>query len=217
MEISNEVVFTVCGLRVTESIVVSWIVIGVILLLSFLLTRGFKVTHIGKRQAFMEWAVTSLQNIVRNMIGPEGERYVGYLVAVLLYIGTCNIAGVFGFDPPTKDLSITAALALMSIVLIQAASIRHNRIGGWIKGFTKPAALVTPINIMELAIRPLSLCMRLFGNVLGAYIIMELIDGLCPVGVPIIASLYFDFFDGLLQAYVFVFLTSLFIKEGLED
>ena len=77
-------------------------------------------------------------------------------------------------------------------------------------------AIVTPINILELVTRPLSLCMRLFGNVLGAFVIMELIKMVVPVIIPSIFSLYFDFFDGFIQAYVFVFLTSLFIAEATE-
>ena len=77
-------------------------------------------------------------------------------------------------------------------------------------------AIVTPINILELFIKPLSLCMRLFGNVLGAFVIMELIKILMPAVVPVPFSLYFDIFDGLIQAYVFVFLTSLYIREAVE-
>ena len=76
--------------------------------------------------------------------------------------------------------------------------------------------IVTPINILEIFTRPLSLCMRLFGNVLGAFVIMELIKMVVPVILPSVFSLYFDLFDGLLQAYVFVFLTSLYIQEAIE-
>ena len=76
--------------------------------------------------------------------------------------------------------------------------------------------IVTPINILEIFIRPLSLCMRLFGNILAAFIAVELVKILCPVGLPIPFSMYFDIFDGLIQTYVFVFLTSLFLKEGIE-
>ena len=71
------------------------------------------------------------------------------------------------------------------------------------------------MNILEIAIRPTSLCMRLFGNVLGAFVIMELIKLVVPVFVPAVFSLYFDLFDGLIQTYVFVFLTSLFMKESI--
>ena len=86
----------------------------------------------------------------------------------------------------------------------------------WLKGFTEPVALVTPINVLEIFIKPLSLCMRLFGNVLGAFVIMKLIESILPVGLPILFSMYFDLFDGLIQAYVFVFLTGLFVKEAVE-
>ena len=69
---------------------------------------------------------------------------------------------------------------------------------------------------MEIFIKPLSLCMRLFGNVLGAFVVMELIKIIMPAFLPIPFSMYFDIFDGLIQAYVFVFLTSLFMKESME-
>lgn len=72
------------------------------------------------------------------------------------------------------------------------------------------------MNLLEVIIRPLSLCMRLFGNVLGAFVIMELIKQLLPVALPVPFSLYFDIFDGLLQAYVFTFLTSMFIQEKIN-
>ena len=78
-------------------------------------------------------------------------------------------------------------------------------------------AIMIPINILELVTRPLSLCMRLFGNVLGAFVVMELIKICVPVGLPVVFSLYFDIFDGLIQAYVFVFLTSLFMSETMEE
>ena len=104
----------------------------------------------------------------------------------------------------------------MSIVLVEAAGIRHRGVGGWVKSFTKPIWIITPMNILEVGIKPLSLCMRLFGNVLGATVIMELIKLVVPVFVPALLSLSFDFFDGLIQAYVFVFLTSLYIAEATE-
>ena len=78
-------------------------------------------------------------------------------------------------------------------------------------------AFMLPLNVLELVIKPLSLCMRLFGNVLGAFVIMELIKLIVPVGLPLVFSFYFDVFDGCIQAYVFVFLTSLFMSEAMEE
>lgn len=142
--------------------------------------------------------------------------YAPYLSAVLLYIGIANLIGIFGFKPPTKDMNVTAALALMSIVLIEFAGIHKKGAKRWLKSFAEPIALIAPINVLELVIKPLSLCMRLFGNVLGAFVIMKLIEHILPVGLPVVFSAYFDIFDGLIQAYVFVFLTGLFIKEAVE-
>ena len=205
------------GIDVAESTVISWVIMAIIMILTLVLTRNMKVENPGKLQVGVEYVVESLQNIVRGIVGHEGERYVPYLATVLVFLGISNVLAVTGMKPPTKDLNVSAAVALMSIVLVQIASIRQNRVKGWLKGFTKPIAVVTPINIMELAIRPLSLCMRLFGNVLGAFVVMKLLEHLVPVILPAVFSLYFDFFDGLIQAYVFVFLTGLFIKEAIED
>jgi F-type H+-transporting ATPase subunit a len=202
---------------VLESVVITWVIMAFVLLLSIFLTRNLKLHDVSRRQLVLETIVVKLQDFVTGMIGEEGKAYVPYLCTVLLYIGLANIIGLFGMKPPTKDMNVTAALAIMSIVLIEAAGIRKRGVKGWLKSFTQPIAIVTPINILELFIRPLSLCMRLFGNVLGAFVIMELLKLLIPVVLPIPFSLYFDIFDGLIQAYVFVFLTSLFIKEAIED
>ena len=98
--------------------------------------------------------------------------------------------------------SASGCLAIASVALEVASPI--------------PIPLMLPMNILEIFIRPLSLCMRLFGNILGAFVIMELIKIVAPLLVPVPLSLYFDLFDGFIQAYVFVFLTSLFIKETIE-
>lgn len=218
-QLNCETVFTIPifgGIPVSESVVVTWIIMAVLVLVSFILTRNLKINNISKRQAFVEMVVTKLTGMVEGMIGEEGKRYVPYLTTVMLYIGVSNIIGLFGFKSPTKDLNVTLALALMSIILVEAAGIYHKGVKKWLHKFTEPIAIVTPINILEVFTRPLSLCMRLFGNVLGAFVIMELIKMVVPVFIPAAFSLYFDLFDGLLQAYVFVFLTSLYISEAIE-
>ena len=121
-----------------------------------------------------------------------------------------------GLKSPTKDLNVTAALAIMSMCLIEFSGIRKNGFKHWATHFAKPVPFVAPIMVLEIVIRPLSLCMRLFGNVLGAFVIMELLKAVAPVLIPIPFSFYFDIFDGFLQAYVFVFLTALFMNEEQE-
>ena len=215
-ELNVEMV-SVFGLSIPESVVVSWGIMAFLVLGSILLTRNLRVEHITKRQAALETVVTTINDFFVGLLGENGKRYVPYLVSVALYIGCSNLIGVFGIKPPTKDLNVTAALALMSIVLIEYAGI-HARGGlGFLKSLAAPTPIMTPMNILEIAIRPTSLCMRLFGNVLGAFVIMELIKLVVPVFVPAVFSLYFDLFDGLIQTYVFVFLTSLFMKESIGD
>lgn len=219
-ELECKTVFTIPifgGIEIAESVVVTWIIMAVLIILAFFLTRNLKVDHISKRQAVAELIVTKLTGMVEDMVGEKGKAYVPYLTTVLLYIGISNIIGLFGFKSPTKDLNVTIALALMSIVLVEAAGIYHRGVKKWLHKFIEPVVVVTPINILEVFTRPLSLCMRLFGNVLGAFVIMELIKMVVPIFIPAVFSLYFDLFDGLLQAYVFVFLTSLYIGEAIED
>ena len=114
-------------------------------------------------------------------------------------------------------MKVTAAMAIMSIVIVEYNAFKDKGFAGRLKSFTKPIWIVTPINILEVFTKPLSLCMRLFGNVVGAFAIMELLKAVVPLVVPVVFSLYFDIFDGLLQAYIFVFLTAIYLQEAVED
>ena len=218
-ELNCDTAFTIPilgGINVAESAVVTWIIMAVLTIVSILLTRNLKIKDISRRQLALEVAVSAVYNFFEDLLGEQGRRYIPYLCTVALYIGIANLIGLCGFKPPTKDLGVTATLAIMSIILIEYAGMHKKGMKGWVKSFAEPVAIIAPINVLELFIRPLSLCMRLFGNVLGAFVVMELIKLICPLLLPIPFSCYFDIFDGLIQAYVFVFLTSLFVKEAIE-
>lgn len=218
-ELNCKTVFTipVCGgIGVAESVVVTWIIMAVLVGVSFIFVRNLKVENPGKKQLVLESAIGWAQNFFEGIIGKENKRYIPYLITIILYLGVSNMISLFGFKPPTKDLNVTAALAIMSMFLIEYSGIRKNGVKHWVKHFADPVPIVAPIMVLEIVIRPLSLCMRLFGNVLGAFVIMELLKAIIPVIVPIPFSFYFDIFDGLLQAYVFVFLTALFMNEEQE-
>ena len=214
--------FNIGSFKVTfdEATVVSWIIIAALTVLAILLTRNFKVEgEISRRQAFMELCYEKAENFFKGIMGPKVEKYIPWLMSVVLFIGVSNIIGLFGFKPPTKSMQVTAALAITSIVLIEFAALKEKGIGGRLKAFAKPVWIITPISILEVFTKPLSLCMRLFGNVIAAFTIMELIKAIpiFKVGVPVVFSLYFDLFDGLLQAYIFVFLTALYLQESVEE
>lgn len=218
-ELESKTAFTIPilgGIPIADSCVVTWIIMAVIVILSVIFTHGLKKVPTGK-QCLIEIGINGLNKFFLGILGEKGKKYLPVLETLIIYIGFSNIIGIFGFTPPTKDINVTAALAGIAIILIQVTSIIENGGFGWIKGFSKPMAIMIPINILELVTRPLSLCMRLFGNVLGAFVVMELIKICVPVGLPVAFSLYFDIFDGFIQAYVFVFLTSLFMSETMEE
>ena len=205
-ELNCEKVFTLPVLGgINESVVVTWIIMAVLVIASIIL------------QLALEAGIGAAEDFFVGVLGKENKGYVPYLITVLLYLACSNtIAPLFGFKPPTKDLNVTAALAIMSMCLIEFSGIRKNGFGHWAKHFAQPIPIVAPIMILEIVIRPLSLCMRLFGNMLAGFVVMELLKAIVPLIIPIPISFYFDIFDGLLQAYVFVFLTSLFMNEEME-
>ena len=205
------------GIPVADSVVVTWIIMALLAALSLLLTRKLSVRSPGKVQTALEWAVQLLNDFVRSNLGAHWRPFAPWLGTVALYIGLSNLIGILGLTPPTKDISVTAALAIMSMLLIYGAQFRYNGLLGGLKKFAEPMPLLLPINLMEMAIRPLALCMRLFGNILGAFIIMEMLKFLVPVILPAVFSIYFDLFDGLIQTVVFVFLTTLFTGEGIQE
>lgn len=217
-ELESKTYFTIPifhGLPVTESVVITWVIMVFIMLLTMIFVRNLKLIP-DKRQAAVEGLVSFINDFFTDILGEHGKRYIPYLGTVLIYLAVSNVCGLFGLTPPTKDLNVTAALAIMSILLIEYSGIHAKGRKKWLKSFAEPMAILAPINILELFIRPLSLSMRLFGNILGGFIVMELIKLVAPAVIPLPFSFYFDLFDGAIQAYVFVFLTSLFMQEKME-
>ena len=204
------------GIPIYDSVAVTWVIMAALVLLSKILVRNLRVEDPGKAQLFLESSIGFLRDFFLDLVGEEGKNYIPYLISTAVFIGAANLIGIVGFVPPTKDLNMTAALAVISIAVIEYAGFHKKGARGFLKSFAEPVAVILPINILEIFIRPISLCMRLFGNVLGSFVVMELIKLVVPVIIPIPFSLYFDIFDGVIQAYVFVFLTALFIKEQLD-
>ena len=205
------------GIPVPESAVVTWIIIIALAVICAVCTRNLQVIPTTKRQLVLETIVEGIHGFFYDILGEKGSCYIPLLASIAIYIGCANMIGIFGLTPPTKDLNVTAGLALVSILMIEFSAIRAKGAKGFVKSLAEPMPLVAPLNVLEIFIRPLSLCMRLFGNILGGFVVVELIRMIVPVIIPIPFHFYFDFFDGFIQAYVFVFLTALFINEAIED
>jgi F-type H+-transporting ATPase subunit a len=219
------------SIDINETILISWVVMAILIAAAFLLTRNMREVPRGP-QIFLEWGMEFLNTFSREHFGRRAKVYGPYIGTVFLFLLLANIIPVlspmalpvFGIEPPvtikppTRDINLTAALAIMSILLVFFGGIRARGLGGWAKNLLKPVPMMLPFNILDYIIRPVSLCLRLFGNILGGFIIMLLIEHALPVPVviPAFASLYFDFFDGLIQAVIFTFLTTLFVAEAVE-
>ena len=195
---------------------------AILIILALVFTRNMSSKQPGKLQIIAELFVDTVNKICNDSIGEHYKAYVPYIGTLLLYLGLANIISIFDFIPgleiypPTKDINVTAALALISILVVLYSGFRRKGFIGWLKSLADPMPLMIPFKIMEYGTKPLSLCLRLFGNVVASFIIMELLLAVAPyIGAPF--SAYFDLFDGILQAYIFIYLTSIYIGEAVED
>jgi F-type H+-transporting ATPase subunit a len=216
---------------INETVVVTWLVMAVLIILALALTRKMRQIPRGP-QAILEVAVEFLNNFSRDQFGRRAKTYGPYIGTVFLFLLTANIIPVlsplhvslfghnfappFVIKPPARDINFTAALAIISILMVLIGGLRARGLRGWAKNLLQPMPMMLPFNLLEYLIRPISLCLRLFGNILGGFIIMNLIEAVAPLVVPPFLSLYFDFLDGLIQALVFAFLTTLFVAEAVE-
>ena len=230
-----ETIFTISlfglELPITETIIVSWAVMAILITASLILARKFKEVPKGS-QAILEKAVEFLNNFGKNQFGRWAKYLTPYIGTLFLFLFTANIIGVlspveveaFGYKfhplfiirPPTSDVGVTAGFAVITIVILLVIGFAARGFKGWFKHLFHPIPIMLPFNLMEYAIRTASLALRLFGNILGGYVLMRMIEGLLPVAVPMIASLYFDFFDGAIQAVIFIFLSSLYFSEAVK-
>lgn len=209
---------------VTDVVVTMWVIMAVLIFFAIFLTRNLKAVP-GKKQNIAEIVVELINNICKDAIGDHHWKpFAPFLGTVLLFLIFANTVSIFnvipgeGFKlrPPTRNINVTACLAIMAIIVVIYAGIRFKKMGGFLKSFIEPVPMMLPFKILDYGIKPLSLALRLFGNILGAFIVMELIYMAMPPVIPAVFSIYFDLFDGMLQAYVFMFLTSLYIAEVLE-
>ena len=268
---------------ITQTLVVSWLVMAIITVLCIWLGSGLKVTNISRKQAVAEMGATALLNFVRNNMGPNFDHYIPLVGAIFVSSVISNLISLLGIWSPTADLMTELAWALVVFVLITYHKIKSSGIGGYLKGFLDPIFVMAPINVMSECFTPISMACRHFGNILSGTVISALVYGaltaannalfgflgssmyvavaclvigLCPlifgimkkkkgllipgiivtilgvlavitnlgatfpwltVGIPALPSLYFDWFGGCIQAFIFCTLTTLFIKQAAGD
>lgn len=174
----------------------------------------------GMFQNIVELIVDMLNGMVRASMGSNAPRYVNYISAVFMFIVLSNLAGLFGLRPPTADYGVTLPLGLITFGIIQYSGIKKNKIGHF-TGLFQPLPILFPINLVGEIATPISISLRLFGNILSGTILMGLIYGMFPLlvkmGIPAVCHIYFDIFSGCIQAYVFCMLTMTYINDKIAD
>jgi len=207
------------GIPVTDAVCVSWIIVAGLIIFGMVvrfyllpkfedIPRGFQ----NILELFVEW----IYKFTGDSAYEFGNGLAPYIGSLALYIAFANIIELVGLRPPTTYISITFALSIMTFLLINYYGIRKKGVSGRIRDYAKPVPFIAPIKaITDLAI-PVSLASRLFGNILGGLVVMELIRGVVPLVAPSILSIYFVLFDGLIQTFIFITLSLSFIGEAIE-
>jgi len=233
LEIKTILTLNIAGfsIPITETVIISWVVMLIIIAASLFLVRRLKEVPSGP-QAILETGVEFLNNFTNNQLGSFSKILGPYIGSLFLFLLVANIIPVlsplplkafghvfsppFEIHPPTKDINVTAPLAVITITLVIVCGLSARGFVGWLKSFLQPLPVMLPFNIMDYGTRLISLALRLFGNILGGFVLMSMIEGALPIALPVVASLYFDFFDGIVQAGIFVFLTTLYISEAVK-
>lgn len=224
-------------LLITEAQINSVAVIVAIFFLCLYFTHGLSVKAGLKRQLIAEWIVEKTQNMVESNMGQMFKGYTPFIAAIMGISAFSSLMSLLGVFPPTSDINIVGGWAILTFALITYYKLKGG-LFNYLKGFTEPIFIMTPMNILGEIATPVSMAFRHYGNVLSGSVIAVLISAalqglsskvlgsftdipFLQIGIPGILSIYFDVFSGCMQAYIFAMLTMLnvsgaFPKEEYE-
>ena len=213
----------ILGYSVSSTVLVSWIVIAALAVIAILI-RVFVIPRFRETprgiQLVLETAVSAINDLTREKYGHRNDGLASYFFALsALFIGSA-IVELFGFRPPTTDLSMTLSYALVTFVLINVYGIYKKGVKGRLQSFIRPKAIIAPFKLLSDLAVPISLACRLFGNMLGGMVVVELVYfalGAFSVGIPAVLGLYFNAFHPLIQFFIFINLSLTFIGEAVEE
>ena len=215
--------FSVFGLPVTSTVTTMWAIMLVLVVLAWVARRGLALVPTGRYQAFVDLAAGSIIGMTDAALGREKARqYLPFLGTLFVFILAANYSGfipgagvVAGFHPPSSDLSFTAGLAVIVFFATHWAGLREHGLG-YLKHFVRPLVFMLPLNIIEEFVRPLSLALRLYGNIYGEETVVATLLGIIPLAFPaLIQSLGLIF--GFVQAMIFTVLASVYIAGAVGE
>lgn len=203
--------------------IIQLVLVLLIGILAWWATKDLKRRPNGKKQVLVEYIYTTIQNVVNANMGEQYGDMIPFIGTLAVFIVTMNLLGLVGITPVTNNFSVTLALGLISFVVIQGYTMKKIGIGHYFLGYGQPMLMMLPINVIERVMLPVSLSLRLFGNILAASFLVELvyesldkIAWIAQIGLPVPLHAYFDIFDGCIQMVIFVMLTMINIKITVE-
>jgi F-type H+-transporting ATPase subunit a len=225
-----------CGFT-SDTVLSSAVAIVVTLALGFWLANRLQSRVPGKLQMVFELALDYVRRLLGEQTAGEGSQYIfpiaatiGFYILVANWLDFLPLSGIRGLRPANSAFEQTAAMAVVVIIVVQAYSLRVLGLRGYLRRFTKPfelpwigRILYIPINIIEEVTKPITLALRLFGNIFAGVVMVYLITLLLPVFVAPVTIVVWKFFDvffvGTIQAFIFMLLTIIYFgmaREGLE-
>lgn len=197
----------------------TWFIMATLALFSFLATRRVSILP-GKFQNVMEVVVEGIDTFLTDTMGPEGRKFFPLVATLGIYILTSNLLGLIpGFESPTANLNTTVSLAVVVFAMTHIVGIRVHGIK-YVKQFMGPVwwltPLMMPIEIISHLSRPLSLSVRLFGNIMGEDIVLAVVLLLVPLLVPL-PVIVLMIFTSCIQTVVFMLLTMMYIAGAMEE
>lgn len=203
-------------LKLNETIVMTWLVMFLLSLIAWLVTR--RLSHGLQRsrwQNLLEMIVTMLQQQIREVGIARPEKYIGFLGSVFLFIAFANLCTIFPFyEPPTSSLSTTAALAISVFVAVPLYGIRDLGLGAYLKTYLEPTPIMLPFNLIGEVSRTLALAVRLFGNMMSGSMILAILLAITPLLFPMLMTAL-GLLTGMVQAYIFFVLATVYLAAAV--
>jgi F-type H+-transporting ATPase subunit a len=162
-----------------------------------------------------EVAVENILGLIEGIVGPDAKKFFPLIGTIFIYIFLCNVVGLIpGFLPPTDNINTNVSIALTVFVYYHVMGIKAHGIGGYLKHFLGPiiwlGPLVAVIEVIGHAVRPVSLSLRLLGNIVGDHLVLGIFSNLVPLFVPVI-FMALGLFVSFIQAFVFSLLSTIYI------
>jgi F-type H+-transporting ATPase subunit a len=197
----------------------TWFIVALLALLSFLATRRLEV-YPGRLQNVMETVVDVLHTLLEDTMGHHGRKFFPLIATLGIFILTANLLGIIpGFESPTANINTNAAMALVVFFSTHVVGVMNHGLK-YFKQFLGPVwwltPLMMPIEIIGHIARPLSLTVRLFGNIMGEDLVLGVVLFLVPFLVPLPVFVLM-IFTSLIQTLVFMLLAMMYISGAMEE